>query len=532
MRLPSRRFLFLRVTPVALIGGAILVSFAPPAHAGLACDVDPLCLIGKGATSVVSSVAGDAVQQLAKDVLSAVTWIVGQMATFWTRIPSPQVGDTTTGLATGSAAWVQQHLAYVTGAAAILSILVGAGKIAFDHQQQRHHAEKLLQWMFIYVLATSAMAGFAELLIISMDALGQGIINDAIGNQSFATEVSKMLGVATDATANPTNGLAGLLAIAFAAIVLGIVAFLEGIAQIILMLVRDGMLVLLVATIPLAAALSNTEMGAQWLKKSWGWLIAFALYKPAAAIVYAVAFTLAGQGGATNLFSGLVMFLLAIFALPALLRFVVPATAAIGGGGGGGLVTGAIGGAMAQRLASGGGQPTGAAETGGSSASKYTGGSTNGGGGGSPSGAAESGAGGGGAVGTAVRATGAMARSGADASGHGDGNGSGNASSGGGNGSGPAGGKSNGASGGGDSNGGSGGSGVTGGGGQAAGAAGGGAGAGGGAAAGAAGGVAAGAMVAKKAIDSTRDAAQKAVSDSSGEGGSPEGPTGNNGTGE
>jgi hypothetical protein len=519
-----------------LIATTLLALLAAPANAIDGCGLNPVCVAGKGLGGVVSSVAGDAVQQLAKDVLSAVTWIVGQMATFWTNIPSPQVGDTNTGLATGSAAWVQQHLAYVTGAAAVLSILVGAGKIAFDHQQQRHHAEKLLQWMFIYVLATSAMAGFAELLIISMDALGQGIINDAIGNQSFATEVSKMLGVATASTGSSTVGLTGLLAVAFAAIVLGIVAFLEGIAQILLMLVRDGMLVLLVATIPLAAALSNTEMGAQWLKKSWGWLIAFALYKPAAAIVYAVAFTLAGQGGATNLFSGLVMFLLAIFALPALLRFVVPATASIGGGGGGGLVTGAIGGALAQRLASGGGQPTGAADTGGSSASKYTGGSTNGAGG-SPSGAAASGAGGGGAVGTALQATGAMARAGADASGHG--NGSGNGSGGSGNGSGPAGGRSNGANGSGAANGaGSGGGGAAGGGaggqaagaagGQAAGAAGGGAGASGGAAAAGAGGVAAGALVAKKAIDSTRDAAQKSVSDSSGEGGSGDGPTGNN----
>ena len=37
-----------------------------------------------------------------------------------------------------------------------------------------------------------------------------------------------------------------------------------------LMLVRGGMLVLLVGTLPLIAAFSNTEMGGQWFRKAIG----------------------------------------------------------------------------------------------------------------------------------------------------------------------------------------------------------------------------------------------------------------------
>ena len=107
---------------------------------------------------------------------------------------------------------------------------------------------------------------------------------------------------------------------------LGIIAFLATVIQIMLMLVRGGMLVLLVGTLPLVAAFSNTEMGMQWFRKAGAWLVAFALYKPAAAIVYAVAFDLAGQPGALALLDGVMMLVLAILALPALLRFVVPAT--------------------------------------------------------------------------------------------------------------------------------------------------------------------------------------------------------------
>ena len=160
------------------------------------------------------------------------------------------------------------------------------------------------------------------------------------------------------APAGFTVGLAGTVTTAFIAIVLGIIAFLATVIQIMLMLVRGGMLVLLVGTLPLVAAFSNTEMGMQWFRKATAWLLAFALYKPAAAIVYAVAFDLAGQQGALALLDGVMMLVLAILALPALLRFVVPATSALAGGGGaGGMLAGAAGGAIAMRM------PTGAARS-------------------------------------------------------------------------------------------------------------------------------------------------------------------------
>lgn len=137
------------------------------------------------------------------------------------------------------------------------------------------------------------------------------------------------------------------------AIVLGLLAFLGSVIQIMLMLVRGGMLVLLVGTLPLIAAFSNTEMGHQWFRKATAWLLAFALYKPAAAIIYAVAFKLGGQQGALALLDGVMMLFLAILALPALLRFLVPATSALASGGGAGVMLAGAAGAAAMRMPSG-----------------------------------------------------------------------------------------------------------------------------------------------------------------------------------
>ena len=181
------------------------------------------------------------------------------------------------------------------------------------------------------------------------------------------------------------------------AIILGILAFIGSVVQIMLMLVRGGMLVLLVGTLPLIAAFSNTEMGLQWFRKASAWLLAFALYKPAAAIIYAVAFDLAGQQGALSLLDGVMMLLLAILALPALMRFLVPATSALAGGGGTGAMLVGAAGAAAMRM------PTGAASIQSTPSAAYDQGSArsagnNGGGSGGATGAAptaDSGPGGG-----------------------------------------------------------------------------------------------------------------------------------------
>ena len=161
-------------------------------------------------------------------------------------------------------------------------------------------------------------------------------ISQADAGSSFSTHLAQLLGV-TGQAGGFTTGLAATATTAVIAIVLGLLAFLGSVIQIMLMLVRGGMLVLLVGTLPLIAAFSNTEMGHQWFRKATAWLLAFALYKPAAAIIYAVAFKLGGQQGALALLDGVMMLILAILALPALLRFLVPATSALAAGGGTGV---------------------------------------------------------------------------------------------------------------------------------------------------------------------------------------------------
>ena len=269
-------------------------------------------------------------------------------------------------------AFLQQNLLVFTTALAVLCTLLGAGRIVY-HEHKAAQLRELGRYLVTYVLVSAAAAGAASVLIGGADQMASWFIARASAGSGFAGHLATLLGLATagasqaaGAPAGFTVGLAGTVTTAFIAIVLGIVAFLATVIQIMLMLVRGGMLVLLVGTLPLIAAFSNTEMGMQWFRKAGAWLLAFALYKPAAAVVYAVAFELAGQQGALALLDGVMMLVLAILALPALLRFAVPATSALAGAGGSGaMLAGAAGGAIAMRT------PTGAAALAATPASAY-----------------------------------------------------------------------------------------------------------------------------------------------------------------
>ena len=367
---------------------ALLLVTAAPAGALFGCGINPLCIVGKGVGGAVSSVAGDAITALAKAVLGALGHAVEWASTLWVGIGTPPVADGA-GQPTGTVAFLQQNLLVFTTGLAVLCTLLGAGRIVY-HEHKAAQLRELGRYLVTYVLVSGAAAGAASVLIGGSDQMASWFIDQASASSSFADHLANLLGLATAGTSHAagapvgfTVGLAGTVTTAFIAIVLGIIAFLATVIQIMLMLVRGGMLVLLVGTLPLVAAFSNTEMGMQWFRKAGAWLVAFALYKPAAAIVYAVAFDLAGQPGALALLDGVMMLVLAILALPALLRFVVPATSALAGGGGaGGMLAGAAGGAIAMRM------PTGAASVASTPASAYGQGRSGG-----PSGAALAGGG-------------------------------------------------------------------------------------------------------------------------------------------
>jgi len=281
---------------------------------------------------IAGSVAGSAIDALAKAVQEAVGKVIATLGTLWVKVGTPNLttsdGGTTPSDAVG---FIQGSLWWYMVGAAVLAVIIGGTRMAWE--QKAEPGRELVKALLTLILVAGAGLTAISLLVAGADAFSQWIINKSIEGTDFGANMTKMLAL---------GGVSGVGALMV--ILMGLLAIFASIIQIGLMVVRGGMLVILAGILPLSASATNTEMGRTWFRKCIAWLIAFILYKPAAAIVYATAFRLAGSdvfgGGGEGddllkAITGLVLMVLALIALPALMRFVTPAVGAMTGGGGG-----------------------------------------------------------------------------------------------------------------------------------------------------------------------------------------------------
>jgi hypothetical protein len=358
-----------------------------------------LSLIAVGAMLAVGRKRGQAIGRLGLVLLGAA--LVGGAGSLigWLlpRQPSSE--------ASAAVGFVQGSTWYLVGVLAIASVLIAGIRMAWE-QRARPGAD-LVRSLLTLVIVSGAGLAFLGVLIAAADAFSSWIVQQSTTGKDFGTNLSGMLALTSTTP--------------ILVIVLGIVALLGAILQIGLIVLRSAMLVLLAGVLPLTASFTNTSTGRTWFQKTVAWTLAFVLYKPAAAIVYATAFRLVesdafktGPDGVLNVIAGVVLMGAALLALPALMRFLAPAVSAISTGGvgvmeaGGAVASGAVGIQNARAMFSsqsggsgGGSAPTGASSAGAAKSAGASGGAgtaSAAGSGGASAGAAAGGSAAGGAV--------------------------------------------------------------------------------------------------------------------------------------
>jgi type IV secretion system protein TrbL len=253
--------------------------------------------------------------------------------------------------------FLQNSLWYYVGALAVLSVIIAGIRMVWEQRAQP--GKDLLQSLITLIVVSSTGLAIVALGVAAADAFSIWVldgatdcsVSDAGDSSCFGTNLAQMLAIGS--SVSPGVGLIGTL-------ILASLALLMTYVQVALMVVRGGLLVILAGVLPLTASFTNTQMGKQWFGKVVGWTIAFILYKPAAALIYAAAFQLIGTdvftqdgGGLWSILTGLALMLMALIALPALLKFVAPMTGAVSGGGNAAMALAAAGGGVAGELASG-----------------------------------------------------------------------------------------------------------------------------------------------------------------------------------
>lgn len=324
----------------------------------IALAVAVLSLFALGASAFARARAGQSVAAIGRGgvILGGVLLIASASAVVAAALPTGPVR------AGGAVAFLQSSLWWYMGAAAVLSVVVGGIRMAWE--QRAAPGLDTLKSLITLVVVAGAGVTVIGLLTTAADSFSVWLLDGSLscditapGGACFGENMAILLAL----SANPVTAGLGPLLIIF----LGLVAIVATVIQIVLMIARGAMLVILAGVLPVAASATNTDMGRAWFTRTVGWTAAFILYKPAAAIVYATAFQLAGSNllsddgsGLLAVLSGLTLMILALFALPALMRFTTPLVGAIADADLGAVTIGGLavlptGAATVQRMATG-----------------------------------------------------------------------------------------------------------------------------------------------------------------------------------
>jgi type IV secretion system protein TrbL len=269
-----------------------------------------------------------------KDTRNGLGQMIKDTTTSWVRVPSPAVADDN-GQAAEAVHFIQQSTAWYTAAFLVVSILFGGAMVIWSRRPES--LQSLIRLMVMFIAVSAGGVSITATLVLAGDQFSTWIIDRSLEGSDFGENLYAFF----NNNAVVVSSVATLLLMAVGLIVCGI--------QYLIMLFRGAALFVLVGTLPFAASFYLTETGQQMLKKQIGWIIAFCLYKPAAAIVYATGFRLMGAGQSVGTSSaqdlaihGVVLILLAIFTLPAIMRLVTPAVNELTSGrGAGGSAVGA-----------------------------------------------------------------------------------------------------------------------------------------------------------------------------------------------
>ncbi|MFC6256987.1 hypothetical protein ACFP5Z_08030, partial [Kocuria oceani] len=294
---------------------------------------------------VAGSIAGDTVEKLilfmAGWLIEVFTTMLDLVGTWWLNIGAPEMG---TGSATER---VQTATTTFVGVAGIIGTAFAVLRIARDHN--RESAENLVMGLIRTVVVSGLAVSMVALSLAVTDEVAPWLVDTIAGN------------AARDGLGQ-SMGLSGMVGAGMALPTAGILLFLTPFALLgailnaALVIFSYGVAGALCGLLPIFAAASTTQKGQKSFDKAVGWLLAMILFKPGAAVIYGFGLALMngidGTGGdevankIISLLTGTVVIFSACFAMPALVRVLVPAVSAGPRGmGAGGLAM--LGGAVA-----------------------------------------------------------------------------------------------------------------------------------------------------------------------------------------
>ncbi|WP_156067138.1 hypothetical protein [Pseudonocardia halophobica] len=219
----------------------------------------------------------------------------------------------------------------------VLAILVGSVLVQAIRLVVSRKAEPLVMvatGLVRFLIVSALGLTLLHFGLVAGDAFSRDVLDDATGK--FATFMEDQLG------RGEIDNVMVTLLVALLSAILSCVQWL-------LMIMRQAGLLVMAAMLPLAASGSLTRSTRGWLNRLIPWLLAIAVYKPAAAFIYYIGFSYLSSSSTQDSsqvavqLSGVMVLLLAVVAMPVLLKFFAWSGTQVGGASGGSAFLGAAG---------------------------------------------------------------------------------------------------------------------------------------------------------------------------------------------
>lgn len=367
-----------RGLPATVVAGLISAANVGTANAAGPCDIPGVSLFCSAGGGLVNAAVGGTFDKIVDSMNTAMGRMLELAMSWWIAMPSPKLGtgdDSILGI-------VKDYTLELQLVGMIVSLIFVALRMAVSRKGLVEESEAAWTSLIRAVFTTTMFTSFVMLGTAIGDAFSNWVLGSVVLQGKSGKEAIEAMQLATMKGLLPPAGIG----------VIALIGFLGALLQLFLLVIRQAMLIVVMALMPIAATWAGTGPGSQAYQKLQGWVIAFLLFKPVGALVYVVAFTAAGtptQDEQMKLL-GIVLFTMTAFVLPSLMKLVAPAIGAMGGGGSGlaaaGMVAGAAlaAGKVAGMAATGGASGAAGAGAGVSSIASRGGGAAGGASGGGP----------------------------------------------------------------------------------------------------------------------------------------------------
>ncbi len=114
----------------------------------------------------VETAISDAITDLANKIITAAGDAIGSLATFWIDVDAPSVG-TSSGAPRPAVAFLQNSLSWYTAAAAVIAVLIGGARMAWERRAQP--GTDLLKALLTLTLVAGASLAFISIAVTAAD---------------------------------------------------------------------------------------------------------------------------------------------------------------------------------------------------------------------------------------------------------------------------------------------------------------------------------------------------------------------------